>query len=360
MKRWELYVDESGELQGDSSSVVAGVLFRRPVSREALRDALDVVATGPVAKLTYPLHASWLRTPGGVLASWFEGSANERLTEVVRAMGASEAPPVRGFADALLSGREPSYESLPAAQRWLSSHDRALLGSLNAESDRFANAMRALGLLLSQEADAVTVAVDASTEGLDEGAERGGNYLDRYLSALRALLERVVLLARASDVRRVEVTVATRGIRLSGMEQRIELRVVDVGHAVRDAIGYPERDHVEGFESRGLRVVVVDVPKFDAHAHPGVVVADFVANRMRRQVEGAPSWGRLRDESARVFALPLEVTLKPGWLPLVACDGEPRRILRDGLLGAAVGERLDALPPSWRREQVARWLEVPR
>lgn len=360
MNRWELYIDESGDLTGNSPSVVAGVLLRRPVSRDRLRDAFDLVLAGPTRALAYPPHATELHASSGVLASWYAASEDGRLDRVLDAMAADSSDMLRRYADVVWQGSSPPYEARAAVASWLEAREPALAEEARAESERFRFAMRELGRQLTSAADALVVGADASSSGLDEGDEGPGPVVDRYLSALRALLERTVLLAKRAKVSRVEVSVAKRWVQHPGFPP-VDLRVADVGHAVRDTVGYPWVSHVEGFEREGLRVVVVETAAYDAHVHPGIVVADFVANQLRRELfDPTCPWSRLRSTCRRTFALPLEVALDRADVPTLACDGEPRAILRDGLRGHDVADRLDGLRRSWRREQVERWLEVLR
>lgn len=361
MNRWELYIDESGELSGFSPSVVVGVLLRRPVSRDRLRDAFDLVLRGPTRSLAYPPHATELHAAAGVLASWCAAKDDDAaLDELLRSMMRDSNDAVRWYADAVSSGKRSPYETRAAVAEWLKTHEPSLAEEASAESERFRQAMGELGRQLTPAADALVVGADASSTGLDEGTESAGPTLDRYLSGLRALLERVVLLAKQSKVARLEVSVAKRWVRHAGLPP-LDLRVADVGHAVRDTVGYPSTSYVEGFEHDGLRVVVMETASYDARVHPGIVVADFVANRLRRELfDQTRPWSRLRSTCLRTFALPLEAMLGAERVPTLACDGEPRAILRDGLRGEGVTDRLEALPRSWRSEQVERWLEVAR
>lgn len=360
MNRWELYIDESGELSGFSPSVVVGVLLRRPVSREGLRGAFDLILQGSTRRLAYPPHATELHAASGVLASWYVATEDRPLEDVLHAMASDPNDAVRWYADAVSSGKAPPYETRAAVADWLARHEPSLAEEANAESERFRQAMGELGRQLTSVADALVVGADASSTGLDEGSVGEGPIVDRYLSGLRALLERVVLLAKRSKVTRLEVSVAKRWVRHPGLPP-VDLRVADVGHAVRDTVGYPSASYVEGFEHDGLRVVVMETANYDARVHPGIVVADFVANRLRRELfDQKRPWARLMSTCSRTFALPLEAMLGEERVPTLACDGEPRAILRDGLRGQDVADRVDALPRSWRREQVERWLEVAR
>ncbi|MBX3251870.1 MAG: hypothetical protein KF901_32120 [Myxococcales bacterium] len=210
---------------------------------------------------------------------------------------------------------------------------------------------------LEAQAQLVVVAAASYDGGYHAGRERGEVVIDRYLSALRVVFERVVLLAREACVPRVELTIASRHVLHRQLGKPINLRPSDVGSAIQDTIGYPYLDEVDGFEHRGVRFVVQSTPTYDEHVHPGVVVADFASNRLLGRIYAKTH--RLSKMESNSFG-PLSTSFRGVRVPLLACDGEPSQLLRDGLRGSDVASALRELPVDWRREQVERWLEVAR
>ncbi len=189
---------------------------------------------------------------------------------------------------------------------------------------------------------------------------------DPAVRLIGELEERVLMLLRqegATSRQAVWVITADRGVRRPKTEGLTRMAVTDLGHAGKWASEIPYlRPTSEVSDS--VRFARTFAPKrFDEEIHPGVVLANFVADQLREGMDDATSvrpWSFLVKRAETTFALPIEAVARSlpeaGPLPAVSCSGEPRRVL----IRAIRREPFDAslLTPWWGRDQAVRWIEA--
>lgn len=129
------------------------------------------------------------------------------------------------------------------------------------------------------------------------------------------------------------------------------------------ALGFPHLAPKVPELSPPLRMITgrpVDL-NHDQTAHPGLVLADHLSNRLfgalcSSQTHG---WERLKVEAGFRFAVPLETVMRGAalkdLLPGLASDGRPSAAVR-GAFGGVVPPDLTNVTPPWAREQAEAWV----
>jgi hypothetical protein len=92
------------------------------------------------------------------------------------------------------------------------------------------------------------------------------------------------------------------------------------------------------------------------HIHPGVVVADFVANNLASVIHSG-SWQELESTAARRIALPVRTACAPlaAVLPSAAASGPPRDAIRVACRGGTV---VSIPAEGWGPEQAHEWIQA--
>ncbi|MCA9530191.1 MAG: hypothetical protein KC543_08640 [Myxococcales bacterium] len=385
MHRWLLFVDESGNLdEARELAVVAGVLVRLDGDpawfEQQVRAAIEWAYPG----VAYPPHATVLNKTTGLVASTYRrhlrdpsaGAPRPALRAAWDALcaAAPELPAAARVVAATRKHQEPrDWADLEECDRYLKRHHGgAYEGALGLAQQGGAGMARALARLPTcaaadsnkprPAAFVVAAAARDVDDAFDLGATGDRTVTDRYLSLLGAMLERTMLLLRAEPPAHHEVrlAVATRHVPRPGLPAT-PLTASDVGEVVGRVIGYPFLP-AEGLGDARLRFHCDATPKYDARVHPGVVLADFVANRLRRilgQAIGSTPYSRVAENASRDISLPVEQAAAAlqdaGPLPTLAADGQPRAAIRAHLEAEADAAPLPARP-RWARDEASAWI----
>lgn len=362
---WSLYLDESGRFdRADEAVCVAGVLLREAPSREA-----DAILRGVYRRIDpiawYPPHATDLRLPAWWVGAWALASPADRAAhpaartiEQAAALcaRASSEPALAALLARLERRSRPRHDELAAASSWLRRNHPALADALSDLARDVERRYRDVaGALLDRFGPDRCFAVAAGDDGR---APPDGP--DRYLALLVPLFERVFALLRARPAERhtVWLFAATRDVHDPRLGAR-RLQPRDVGDRVRAA----ERFAFEAPTTPTdpwVRLVVASTPSYEEAVPPGVVLADFVANRSRRALATNRPWDELRAELRAEARLPFEAVPRGapalGLRPTVAASGAPRdAVARAFATGDADGP---FGPAGWRSDQARRWAEV--
>jgi hypothetical protein len=387
---WNLYVDESGPTADRGGlHVVAGLLVRgqetdagRLRLREALQDCyplwpwplhaadLAIPTSRVAAALRAPptrdesKAAGWVREAAEPLVSFVRGSskpAAKTLLEAVEAWrgGAALDHDAIRAADAFLKGaRRTQHAALARFCRGEDARFEAVLGDIAA---RFDQVGVVLGVSLKGAASAPVFGPDHA------GAQR--IVRDRYVRCLELVVERSGLLLRNGARRTITPRVADRYVtRLAG-PGRGQPKTGPLFHGrvrsiVEQALVHPD----PGFAGASGLLRVDPIPGqhlYNADAHPGLVLADWIANRARRALSrlgrGGDALAQLRVHSALGDPKnPLPVLFAPlrggDALPTVAGDGAAREAVRSAL----AGEETVELPDDWTGDLAAPWVERAR
>jgi len=370
-----LFVDESGDFKDpDAEVAVAGVWMQTYDSaqmRLRLERALrQVVPVGP-----YPPHANRLRYPGWLaLASMVEVADNERGAAIrkraapaVRAIQSSAEAAAQQGRDAVRacaeSGKEIPWEVAREVDEWLQqieerSH-RALKWAVRDMDGAF---VQLLSHLQTDVLDGGRCCVAGAWEGREAGPP-SDEAPDRYVALLEALIERVFTIAadRKPPMQLVHAHVATRWVTRPGVPRGEDpaskaLRTRDITEAFRQAAGFPvgcKPAHVQFFPHPPA--------SYDRTVHPGIVLADFVANRLRgRVLHGTPTWSDVTQRAGHAVGMAVDVRPRLARnveAPSLAAQGQPREVVRSAFEGQSPAGSAAQAPP-WANDQARVWVDL--
>lgn len=376
---WLLYVDESGDFAGEEgTSVVAGLLLRGEENVEAsraLRSELERIF--PLSP--WPPHASILNQPSSRVYFALQGAgtpgtrrdaALEAIAPAVQAVETSHHETAIAFREAARRREKPSFERLVAVGEVLRNDAPRAWAALRARVEEERHALQAFLAHAAEVAvpdDAVVVAAVARAPEADSEATVGEVRRDAYVDALETLFERTIAFLRderqtaGTDVR-VWASIATRSVGVLGyrtmeLDARHVVEIARRASAKLPALG----DHVEP------RIVPREfVTRYGAAVHPGVVLADYVANALRFSIATSASdrtpWVGLASRCRERVKLPVSrpvPMLGAARLPTIAVSRFPR----EAILAALRGEppsMLEAEPALWAREQASEWISATR
>lgn len=394
-ERWSLYIDESGSFgapdaeRPTAESVVSGLLLRDGESQaaaERIRSRLEAIW----APIPWPPHAAFLAWPVALpLAFGLHRPAHvpaflvpeaelffRASAALARALPDTEAATL---AATLASCRLPR----PGVLAWLDAGLRDHLPGRDAAALREALALRhrATRKLLSDIRTAcgghAYVIAGATWEPYpdNESVGDGAVVRDPYVRTLERLLERAcALLADAASPKpRLIIRVLTRRIARDPRIGDPELRRGQPDILLRPR-GELTRSAVEEIFTRACGVprlrdsVVIDVRgqpnRFDEHVHPMLVLADYVALRVRWTVPRETRWPHVASDVNRHLggsgeqpwaAMPPR-SLPALRLPTIANDGDERRAINYALAFRKAPEM--TAPEGWPKDQAEQWIEA--
>lgn len=369
---WQLFVDESGSFDPGARGVVAGLLVQGP-DTEATRSSLRALLEGALPELPWPPHASTMNVAGAwagfamrvgrasALAARCEAAVSALSTvhpiaatdaarrEVVErlrraASGASRrwTPPDRDLRDAMVD-----------ADRWLAKNALRARGALCAIRDeaerRRVEAQRDVARRVGASAVAL---VAAWGRGAELDALTAGT--DGYLMRLVALVERAVAALKLFDDsarHTLLLYVATRDVRAAGEPPRAMTR-----QHLNRVIALVEGPPVD--PRRTVDVVPMPPQRFDERAHPGIVIADHLANRLNAELAGAggEGWSYVETRADDATGVACVLPGRGDLLPLIAMDGAFRDVIRAHWKDRALAPAPPG--PPWAAEQAARWIRL--
>lgn len=328
---WQLFVDESGAgWRGEERFLLGGVLVpHRPTTsfRTDLERRLRAASPG----LPWPIHAQRLAIPAARLEAVRLGA--DGCSAVARSLAERIAdlaePAVQAWARSLEGRKESELPALLELDLWLRRSHPGDHAALTGEARRVETALLA-------ELAAVRGAVAVAS--VDPPASDGPRA--RYLRVFQGLLERVALVVDPRD------RVLVRSARYPEVDR------VDLAAAIRDLVPQVRRP----------AFLEATAPERWADGlHPGLVLADLVANRLRRATSG--DWERVVRRIERTLRIPVVAATPHGSaLPTLAAEGSPRRAVSLRLSGApadrAVSEIDRAAVQGWAREQAEAWIRA--
>ena len=364
-QEWQLFLDESGRVDGIEQSVVAGVLV--PHARSVAWDrTLRQELLRRFPSMPYPMHAATLAYPISRVVGCLlspepttpeERDVHERCAGALRALRRAPAHVAEPFFAMIAAGSRLSHQVLGVANGWLHRahrYEAATLDALAHEQDRaLAQLLRA-----TLAADGCAVIGAAHLPRVD-GAP-AGEEADHYLPVAEALFERVrALLCRtqAAPVR-IWVRAERRDVSDPVLGTMVPLLSRHLATAASVSEGYPCRR-----ASSGSIVFVPDRPEAKSTAmHPGLVLADFASHRLQRAVRDGINTYRAIDRWLELD-LGLSIVRPPrfsgsaGSLPTVASMGVPRQAVTAACLGHAPVPMTN-VSSRWAREQAESWISA--
>lgn len=367
VREWQLFIDETGNFEDpDASVAVVGWLVQH---REHPR--FDADLRGALAKVVpdaaWPPHAAHLNLPivHPILTQGFGAVPSDDDAWVSSMPGAwarlraLKHEAVRKVLNLAEQRQMAPYDDLAEANEIVKRLEPNLFGSFKARRERRMRHMRGLLSHLGEVfGPGESWLVGAGMPPVaDDDTSKG----DRYLALLETLFCRVFALLRSDDGDRheVRVHVARRWVKPNGVPLTLKLRIQDVGDCVRRAERFPVLAPEPGKPDARVRIVPHSVSRYDSNVRPGIVIADFAANRLRWPMSTARSWHELQARADSQVALPVtaparrDVGASP--LPALAAHGLPEQAIR----GAA--EKVQVLevpwtPPGWTTDQARQWV----
>lgn len=275
--KWQLYVDESGRFSDPGDDVVvAGVLTP---DMDAAQPAKLARRLADAAPLPWPLHAAYLHRPAWWLLSLLNPAAGLDRTYPEIYRRAADVL-IRSGGEQLLSTLESVRsgvsvdETLIPIDRMMRHSDRDLYRAIE---DQIAQAQQAIwqvvGSVFAANGNVVLCTEMWRGAAYDVALDERQRETARYNQLLKGVFERLSGALRAlGGTHEVRVQVLTRPVVDRVLAHKVALHFRHVSSILREAL--PPDD-------RFVHIVVDDVPEFNDRAHPALVVADFVANRVR-------------------------------------------------------------------------------
>lgn len=367
VREWQLFIDETGDFDDPYASVaVVGWLVQHrelPRFDADLRSALAKV----VPDAAWPPHAADLNLPivQPILTRVF-GAVTSDADAWVRSvpgvwerLQGLEHEAVRKVVALAEQRKMAPYKDLANANEVVKRLDPSLFRSFTAQRERRMAHMRDLLSHLGEvfgPGESWLVGAGMPPVGDDDTPKD-----ERYLPLLETLFCRVFALLRSDDGDRheVRVHVARRRVKPNGGPLTLTLRIQDVGDCVRRAERFPVLAPEPGKPDARVRIVPHSVSRYDTNVRPGIVIADFAANRLRWPMSTARSWHELQANSVTQVALPVtaparrDVGASP--LPALAAHGLPEQAIHGAAEKAQVLE-VPWTPPGWTTDQARQWV----
>gem|GEM_PF-2970025 len=350
-QRWAFFVDESGRFEDPSDPVaVAGLLVAHsePVYRPSdIRKALEASVPG----FPWPLHASFLNQPAYVAVAAYQvepsvldtrrpgfGTVVRNAISICEAGGASDLNAIVG---AIKSGRKLPYDALtrlgdlmrrrtPQVAQQLVDISREAWRAVDLVAQRLLAARDHLGRPI-----AYFVAASETVCG-----DAGQSDADRYFSVLRASIDRAAsLVARRDGKQRLELYVQRRDVHDARFGRSVPLTPQHVGLVAR---GIADR-HPQ------VQLVPAETPNYGSDVSVEYVLADFLANRSRRDLDDVQSHLPIVETRlGEYFGGPLRSGLPER--SHLSASGDAWKI-------AVQGESIEWQPPRrrWACEQAMQW-----
>lgn len=363
---WQLFLDESGDFDVPGEPVVVGGWLVRLQDSPRLVDAIKRQLCSAVPSAAYPQHASECRLPASRVVnllrlrrarrqkpeSW-EAEVEPAIEKLLASAGHAAVAPILS---AIEQDRKVRYDDLAACSDWLVTEhpDEAARLQRLVQNER-----RALFSFLGQvpKDDAFVV---AAYDAADDGSPG-----DRYLRLLEGVFERILALFRSNDViRTVRAHVLVRDVELPGLPE-MALRSRDVADRVRAAERFPLLVPPPQCADDRVRIVPEVPSRWAETMHPGLVVADWLSNRLWGSLQNADTqslrWDRVRSTIKKGVRLePMArfcSSAEPIDLPTLAVQGDPRRAIVDAFAGAKQPLDATTCPTTWWREQSNLWID---
>ena len=367
---WQLFVDESGafEKQPNRPSVVAGLLLQHE-NHPDLEAALRKKLSDAYPMIPYPPHATDLNMPASRVAAclvWEAQSpgkrpASDKATFSACAEAIKSVRSIRhdykDFLAVVERGGWPTWELLYATTSQMKAETLPPIRKLMQAQDLHMG--KVLDTILK---NCPCCTLLASRSGLPHEQPTG---ID-YMSQLRALFERVLMLLASQDPVPTDLLLHIAERRVPNDRAGVELPIVS--RDVQEA--WQQAEEALFGQSRNVRLTGVHAvaqlpPAYDGNVHPGVVIADFVSNRLCGPAgDGGTSLNSLRSYVRKRTGLPMAMNRRgvtsDDPLPTVTACGRPTEAVRDAYRNLPKGASVKAVQPRWAREQAVEWIAALR
>ena len=361
---WTCFIDESGDLDKRDHVVLAGVLlparddhFLMPRLREVIKQEAPLVP--------WPFHR-WIATKPSIYPLWYEQRREVELKPAVEdacrralAVWEKERPELlRALRDRCNRREEPSPGQLGSLRKALKKADYAAFDELLRYSEKVClrvaqEPSKLVGSTGVDRAGGLVMMVGQGPDEVDAGQKH-------YFELLVLLLERLRdILSLRDGEQSVTVDVASRYARHPDLPEKgggrrpLKLTRNHVEKACERVVEEPKGDQL----MPRIRVTTGSVSDYDKKVAPGVVIADGVANYLRRLLFRKPRLDDLHRRVQGYFGLPIRTDMPA--LSHVAATNAPARAVgfaRRRKFDDAQRE-LEQLPWRWPREQAEQWVQ---
>ncbi len=361
-----LYIDETGNFDAAFSHDVAicGLLADDVVHRN-LAARLRPAAEAFAPEVPWPWHAAHLNRavmwalwhdalPKAVDADAFWREPAEQLADLVR----THAPRNwRTATDALRTGRRPDMDDVGAVEQAARAHDPAGLAALAVRQSQVLAFLDYCLTTLVEQAGS-SPAVFAAEALRPEEASRA----DRYLALLPSAVSRAVDLAIVDPPNcgksfELHLYVLGRHVVDPVLGTATDLHQRHLQQAAATATQVISRSRAHGATT--VRVVPVEVAKFQGDVHGSFVLADRLANSAGRAFRKAA--GKSHAHLATVLQHETGVPIAESATRSPLAAGQPAQSYIDHHRGCGVHPRPDAPDLSscrpWAAEQARAWAE---
>lgn len=355
MRRWHLYVDETGRFDADDPNcAVVGLLVDHALHTQSLR---RVRATWEqlVPEVAWPPHSALLRQP----LAWVAWQGRGRRADWRQAALALEGlllelPDWPEVCKALAAGKAFATPALKRCQAHALVHAHAQLNVLR-ERSRFAVDVQNELLRTLAQSGQLRMIVAAPAE--PAARAKGDPYLRLLASLLRRAGDAVLELAGPGH-HELCAMVLGRDV----LDERLQLRVPLARPHLRAACTSAAGDALARMR-RGAATVnlIADrVLRFDGDAPEFAVLADAAANRTFGVIQDCNQGARSRCSALdRATAVPTRLSGTD--LPLIASDGLPQDHIEVARRGGFLADSARQLSQSpvfpWAREQAGCWAD---
>lgn len=361
---WSCFVDESGNLSDDDDEVLLAALLA-PVRKDPFFDARLRAAIRKKAPLVpWPFHR-WLASKPCIYPLWRErrpgvelaGSVDDACERAIAVWERRQPDLLERLRDVCADGDEPDYNDIRRLRKALKLEDYPAYDRLRRYSEQVCVDVARQPAQLLKAGGAAPRSGLAFIAGEDLSDTAGDDSWGRYFELLVRLLERVrdVLVLRDGE-QVVNLEVARRYASHPSLSDEGRPTKLTRNH-LAEACSHVQPDPEEGQLAPRVRLAADTVSHYDDEVAAGIVVADGIANFMRRQLLRRPRLNQLRRATSGCFEL--ELHRDEPRLSHVAATGDPAdaiELSRAGQFDEAC-HRLESLPQKWPKEQATQWVQ---
>lgn len=362
---WKCFIDESGDLDGGGDMVVLAGYLMPERDDPSMLPRLKKMIRHQAPLVPWPFHR-WIATKPAMYPIWREARSDVQLApkldaacqqaiEVWEERSAERLKEARRNRD---QGDEPGPTLLKSLKRTLKKADYGAFYVLQQHSERICRRISQLPSVISGERRG------GESQGLVfMVAHDGRKEKDRkepYYALLTRLLERLRdVLALMEGEQVVTVEAAGRYAAHPDLPERgrwgrrIPLSREHLVKSCREVTGEPKGERL----APRIRLSAEGVSAYDEEVSAGLVMADGLANSLRRKLFRRPHLADLHRHVQKEFQLP--VATGTASLSHLAAMGRPSRALELARAGSfeEAHEELEPMDKRWPREQAEQWLQ---
>lgn len=360
---WTLFIDETGNFRdaGRLSAVVGWLMPGSPSDRGQL--ALQRRLRSLFEACSWPPHATELRLPVAHAIQALQASGP--VSPELRALAEAARGPLRALSDGSKLTTRDNPKGLRKLDARLLARHPALHARLQGLQDQRESGMAELLAELADQGAWVVIAA-THTDPRADVVGPGRVVRDAYVRCLRRLFERLHTLLWHTDKgqQRVHAVVATRNVDITGFPVPAPLGRATIDDVIREASQHPVLARTDARRASLAINSAAGAQKYDQGVVPGLIVADWLANRVGGVLRSEHLWSRAsaRLDFEVLHGLPRSrvMDLAPAEPPLstLAVDEDARSLELAAFRGEA--ESQPYVTPDWAQQATLPWLARAR